>query len=1669
MTSVHFSSPPSSPSPPPPPATRLTALKSQIRQRNGGLLSSTRHTLTRRRSLLTLHQQQMELISADALDPFSNEPIAAADATNNSSGGGKAGQHVRTHSRGHSRNGSVAIRGGGGEGTAGLGAVNVAELASLMASSKQQPTEEKEQLKLSRRDMRTLRQQITSQHPALCSERGVDESDDPPPRIETASATRFTSRLTSPLATCSSSFSASPLTRQPKPATASSSSAHLHNSHEPSTTPRIAFSQKRVDKFDESVKVIMAFGHDEMEKIRTEILKRGGGVTRSQFLAIAVKQTRPAADAPVAAFDAYYREVEALAEMFEEIDVNGDGDLQYSEFTSYLVELANGRYDHHHIDQLLHTDYRVLEPVGNDDRIDVVSVVWYGQLGRFVLFEKGQHRFKVLDGQKRVVKVVRGHMGEMIDSEWLPLHGVLVTSSSDRTIKFWSVEEKSAHDDNRAKRRSAPSAAAGKFTPIPRASSASSASSSAFPIFHCLATWLLPSPQVSLCWCHGRLYSADILGRVLVWNVDVGEIRHSTHAHEGRVTALCSGDDGWIISGGMDGWVRVWEGGELRLVGEWRHDGGVRAVCWDSDRRLVLSGGDDECLRVWSSELRKVVRTVNLRTDTDLTNKPHHSKPHGTAPGTARLSQTTHSSSSSASTASSNCPSSSPSAAYTAELAASGDSILGLSVCGPEVLVMSQYGVLRVMDASKWRVEQTLVVPRVWDDKGRDEEEEEGDSEEEDETEDATDKHLSLRARELITSFTVIKSAACSPPPLSTSSHYSYSHTPPPPAENVIIASAGSRLYAFTRNTAVNHHVADSHPVLAALYNPITFSILTAAHRSLKVWDACTGRLLKEFHDIVPRGSVVSCVVLDGRGRKVVVGGTDGRVSVFNCQTGAEMQQLDRHEGEVACLSYVEEVERVDEADDTIETATHTGGAGNDSDGINKILCACRTGVYIHHDDHEAALNNSSYTSLYHSSFDHRTDVTALVSSSHFHLIASASSDSNIVFYPANLDGTPLQKLHVSSAVSALLFLHPYRLLLAACSGGAVHVYCFSNEQHMHIGEWRNTNAATGDGVTVTCVAMDAATDTLYTGDESGCVKGWPLGAVLFSPFRALLASQNLSCQSMQLPDPAALKRFFPVGALSAAMSVGLRVKAHTATVTSVCVIAGREGKWSAEARAQQEEREADVLREEDEWKERGKEAYESAVYRTAQLLYEGATTPANVANPGEVGSTAVSSRSPQPTSRVPSAHSVTFSPRSNVASTSSAADVNKPLSSSLSMLELLAMLSSAQLDQLSKEKKRIARQLQTDHDTHFHTLRAANNDQYNATLHTLDLQYGSPTALLSASTDGTVRLSSTEDGCCLGKLHQGEVATLGKGTPSQWRYYVNMEERKRRDRLRLDECIREMEEEREQWAADEQQRAVDEAAQRHMREEEQAAKENEEDDDPNDMLPFKRAATVEQKKLMDAVEQQTTADINTVSFQTKIGRKHNKAAEAAAAAQSTAPGLSPSGSSFPPLSSPTAASKGAVPFASQSAFAQAGALSPVALPSIQADKPKHRSTASLTFEAEYKRNDGRQQQRTRPRRSSDEEESKQQTEPPSLQLSKLQELRVAVAKAIPLYGPREDDGGEEEEKEQQSLHAPTLLRVAKAAALQAAAKRADFGKAGVSTRHSAPRSGKQPSAGRQT
>ena len=410
-------------------------------------------------------------------------------------------------------------------------------------------------------------------------------------------------------------------------------------------------------------------------------------------------------------------------------------------------------------------------------------------------------------------------------------------------------------------------------------------------------------------------------------------------------------------------------------------------------------------------------------------------------------------------------------------------------------------------------------------------------------------------------------------------------------------------------------------------------------------------------------------------------------------------------------------------------------------------------------------------------------------------------------------------------------------------------------------------------------------------------------------------------------------------------------IEGHRGAVTSVGVIPGRDGRWSAEANAAAAEREVAVQREEEEWKESMKEAYENAVYRTAQLLYE--------------GSTAESDR------LTPRSSDGLLTTRAALGSV----ETSKASSSSLPMGEVLRLLSSTQVAQLVKERKRIARQLQLEFDHHFASLRSRHAQTHAERMHHLDLAYGSPTAVLSSGLDGSVHVWCTEgSGACLGSLQQGEVATLGKGTPAQWRYYVNMEERRAWERERLSQCVREMEEERARWKEGEGRRREEEAVAQRLREEELAA--IEEEDDPNDVLPFTRASTKEQKKLMERVEEDATDAIRSADFQAKVHPQ------------------SPTGRSSLSSIAPSAAggsSQSAVTVTSQSAIA----------PLNKSPGGKHRSVASMQLDAEY----------TRPRRSSlykprvTPRGPNLKAETPSLQLSRYQQIKAAIAKAIPLDG----------------------------------------------------------------
>ena len=199
-------------------------------------------------------------------------------------------------------------------------------------------------------------------------------------------------------------------------------------------TPRMQYSKQRTEKSELASKIMMSFSHADMDNISAEIVRNGGEMTCADFIRTTRRKVKGDRD--------YEAETEALQDMFREIDVNGDLHLSFLEFTSYLVELAHTQYaGGASDDHLTSTNYQALEDqalVANEDEIDYSHIKYFEQIESFIAFEKDQVRFKVYNKQLRLTKIIRGHTQPILACEFLPFHQLLVTSSLDKTLKFWS-------------------------------------------------------------------------------------------------------------------------------------------------------------------------------------------------------------------------------------------------------------------------------------------------------------------------------------------------------------------------------------------------------------------------------------------------------------------------------------------------------------------------------------------------------------------------------------------------------------------------------------------------------------------------------------------------------------------------------------------------------------------------------------------------------------------------------------------------------------------------------------------------------------------------------------------------------------------------------------------------------------------------------------------------------------------------------------------------------------------------------------------------------------------------------------------------------------------------------------------------------------------------------
>ena len=115
----------------------------------------------------------------------------------------------------------------------------------------------------------------------------------------------------------------------------------------------------------------------------------------------------------------------------------------------------------------------------------------------------------------------------------------------------------------------------------------------------------------------GHWLAAGSNKTALLWNLDQPNGPKSTRRHGSYVYSIAfSHDSQRLVTGGEDGYVRVWDVAPLKLVWQERqHREAVYSVAFSRDRKLVASGGYDGKVLLWDAERGQPLRHAGSAVD----------------------------------------------------------------------------------------------------------------------------------------------------------------------------------------------------------------------------------------------------------------------------------------------------------------------------------------------------------------------------------------------------------------------------------------------------------------------------------------------------------------------------------------------------------------------------------------------------------------------------------------------------------------------------------------------------------------------------------------------------------------------------------------------------------------------------------------------------------------------------------------------------------------------------------------------------------------------------------------------------------------------------------------------------------------------------------------------
>ncbi|CAD8108111.1 unnamed protein product [Paramecium primaurelia] len=343
------------------------------------------------------------------------------------------------------------------------------------------------------------------------------------------------------------------------------------------------YEKKEIDIMEKLHKKKMAV----IERCFPDKNSKGQGLTIQQFLKVMLEHLDYNKDSK----EETKKITLALIELFKEIDVNGDGTMEWVEFSNHIIELGLLRNDRSFKDVI--KSYHPAENIKDEQKHETVidRVYFFDRLKMLLVLEKESPKFKVYNSNtSELIWNVNAHKGYVLSAEFIPDQNLIASSSNDLTINFWD--------------------------------------SSSFNLKQILSV-----PEIQLCMRYARwsssqsnflytggsdsiihiydTYDLKERGTLSGWNPFIKRDSQQ-YGHSSPIGDILAIDQqNTLVTGGLDGNICLWDSATHQPKKELRgHEKGVYSLDWSDwspmNQCLISAGLDHEAF-VWNTYVKEKI------------------------------------------------------------------------------------------------------------------------------------------------------------------------------------------------------------------------------------------------------------------------------------------------------------------------------------------------------------------------------------------------------------------------------------------------------------------------------------------------------------------------------------------------------------------------------------------------------------------------------------------------------------------------------------------------------------------------------------------------------------------------------------------------------------------------------------------------------------------------------------------------------------------------------------------------------------------------------------------------------------------------------------------------------------------------------------------------------